>query len=148
STASVSSRASTEARLRSNPCSRPAIRSSATAARCSAVVWASAKPRACAAVSACATFSACSASEIVGLLPRLPAAKSLSNRNFAGDAIVVVSVDQLFVTAVLRDHDLALGGEILGEVDKLRLRLVDVAQAHGPHGAHVVVEHLGGARRH
>src|SRR5215510_7051623 len=149
STASVSSRACTAARLRSNPCSRPAMRSSATAARCSALVCASAKPRACAAVSACVTFSACSASEIVGLLPRPPAAKSLSNRNFAGDdAMMVASVDQLFVTAVLRDHDLALGGEVLGEVDELRLRIVDVAQANRPHGAHVVVEHPGGARRH
>src|SRR5215510_1833461 len=147
STASVSSRACTAARLRSNPWSRPAIRSSATAARCSAVAWASAKPRACAAVSACAILSACSASEMVGLRPR-PEAKSLSNRNFAGDAIAVASVDQLFVAAVLRDHDLALGGEVLGEVDELRLRVVDVAQAHWPHGAHVVVEHLGGARRH
>src|SRR5215510_5727062 len=148
STASVSSRASTAARLRSSPCSKPATHSSATVARCSALVWASAKPRACAAASACATFSACSVSEIVGLPPRLPAAKSLSNRNFAGDAIAVASVDQLFVAAVLRDHDLALGGEVLGEVDELRLRIVDVAQTYRPHGAHVVVEHLGGARRH
>src|SRR5262245_1622379 len=148
STASVSSRASTAARLRSNPCSRPATRSSATAARCSALVWASAKPRACAAASACATFSVCSVSEIVGLLPRLPAAKSLSNRNFAGAAIAVASVDQLFVAAVLRDHDLALGGEVLGEIDELRLRIVDIEPAYRSQSAHVVVEHLGGARRH
>src|SRR5712691_8014641 len=149
STASVSSRASTAARLRSSPCSRPAMRSSVVAALCSAVDCASAKPRAWAASSACATFEACSASEMVGLLLRPPASKSLSNRNFAGaDPITLSSIDQLFVAAALRDHDLALGGEILGQADQLPLRIVDVAQAHRSHGAHVVAQHLGGARGH
>src|SRR5262245_54020829 len=149
STASVSSRASTAARLRSSPCSRPAIRSSVAVALCSAVACASAKPRACAATSACATLAAWSVSEMVGLAVRPPAAKSLSNRNFAGaDPITLSSIDQLFVAAALRDHDLALGGEVLGQADKLSLRLVDVAQAHRSHGAHVVAQHLGGARRH
>src|SRR5258705_5314395 len=149
STASVSSRASTAERLRSSPCSKPAMRSSVAAALCSAVVCASAKPRAWAASSACATLEACSVSEMVGLLLRPPASKSLSNRNFAGaDPITLSSIDQLFVAAALRDHDLALGGEVLGQADQLPLRVVDVAQAHRPHGAHVVAQHLGGARGH
>jgi hypothetical protein len=48
----------------------------------------------------------------------------------------------------LGDHDLALGGEVLGEIDQLRLRLVDVAQPHRAHLRHVVGQHLGGAGRH
>src|SRR5262245_4161486 len=150
STASVSSRASTAARLRSSPCSRPAMRSRVAAALCSAVFCASAKPRAWAVTSACATLAACSVSGMVaGLLLRAPASKSLSNKNFAGaDPIASSSIDQFFVAAALRDHDLALGGEVLGQADQLPLCLVDVAQAHRSHGAHVVAQHFGGARRH
>ena len=74
-------------------------------------------------------------------------AKSRSNRYLAG-ACICVSINQFFIAALLGDDDLALGGEILGKIDQQHLRLVDVAQAHGTHGLHVVDQHLGGARGH
>jgi hypothetical protein len=48
--------------------------------------------------------------------------------------------------AALGDQDFALGGEILGDIDQERLRLVDVAQSHRAHRLHVVDQHLGAAR--
>jgi hypothetical protein len=41
------------------------------------------------------------------------------------------SVDELVLPLRLGDHDLALGGEILGDVDQDALGLVDVAQKIG-----------------
>src|SRR5215510_8049916 len=116
------------------------------------------------ATSSAAFDTACSA----GWSP--PAAKSTSNRNFAGALMIVLrrprttqggrvghpiqcgasrsSIDELLVGAALGDQDLAAGGEILGQIDEQRLRLVDVAQADRPHRLHVLDQHLGGARRH
>src|ERR1700722_7559511 len=128
-----------------------AMRSSASAMRRSASIlasaWASAWPWRRAEASASASFIACSASVIEALpgLRSVPEAKSTSNRNFAGAPILI---HQLFFAAALGDDDLALGGEVLGEIDQERLRLVDLAQPYRAHGLHVVHQHLGGARRH
>src|SRR5712692_5681353 len=149
STASVSSRASTADSPRARPSSAPEMRSSVAAARCSASSLAAAKPSRKLAASASASLAACSTSVSDDLLRSL-AAKSLSNRNFAGDLMVAPSpsIDQLFVAVALGDHDLALGRKVLREIDELGLRLVDVSQPHRPERRHVVGEHLGGAGRH
>src|SRR3546814_793969 len=49
------------------------------------------------------------------------------------------SVDQFVLALALGDQDLALGGKVLGKVDHVHLRLVDVAQANRPHGRHVQI---------
>src|SRR6476469_7995814 len=120
STASVSSRASIADSARSSLSIPPAISASAAAGRRS-----------------------CSTKVIVGS----PAAKFSSNRYLAV-AFIRVLIDQLFVAAALGDQDFALGGELLGDIDQQRLRLVDIAQPHRAHRLHVVDQHLGGARRH
>src|SRR5258705_60688 len=94
------------------------------------------KPRARAISSSC-----CLAAGTAGDLTSAAGRKSTLNRNF-GAAPMRSSVHQLFVGAVLRDHDLALGGEVLGEIDQQALRLVDVAQAHRSERLHVVEQHF------
>src|SRR3977135_3040347 len=91
--------------------------------------------------------ASCRAAATEGAASLAAAPKSTSNRYFAR-AVIQPSIDQFFVATALRDHDLALGGEILGEIDQQALRLVDVAQPHRTERLHVVGEHLGGACRH
>src|SRR5579871_6545839 len=127
STASVSMRASTSVKRPATLPIAAAICSSATALRRALSAFACARPAAwplrCPRASASATLRATSAA--VAASPRADGLeKSRSNRYFAGSPI---SVHQLVVGAVLRQHDLALGGEVLGEVDQQRLGLVDVA---------------------
>src|SRR6185503_18046694 len=147
---SASSRASIACRLAVSAAMPCAMRSQATDARPSILASAASRPLRYASVSARASAASCTASATTGLVgAALPEAKSSSNRNLTGALIgCKTSIDQFFVAAVLRDHDLALGGEVLGEVDQQPLRLVDVAQAHGAERLHVVDQHLGGARRH
>src|SRR5215472_2578229 len=151
STASASKRSSTRLRLARSCSIPPAMRSNASARRRSASVRACAsaafmpawKPRA----SAAASVASCSAAATGGATTWAAAEKSWSNMYLAA-AAMRPSVHQLFVGAVLGDHDLALGGEVLGEIDQEALRLVDIAQAHRAQRLHVVEQHLGGARRH
>ena len=63
------------------------------------------------------SLAACSASAIDGLRRGAARAKSVSNRNLAVRR-GISSVDQLVVAAALGDHDLALGGEVLGDIDQ------------------------------
>src|SRR6185437_2037162 len=147
STASVSSLASIADSARSSLSIPPAISASAAAARSAASVlaccWPAAKPLRCACASASARRRSCSTKVMVGSR----AAKFSSNRYLAV-AFIRVLIDQLFVAAALGDQDFALGGELLGDIDQQRLRLVDVAQPHRAHRLHVIDQHLGGPRRH
>src|ERR1700750_425092 len=147
-TASVSRRASMPSRPRLSLSMPSAITASAAAMRWSispcACACPAAKPLRCAWDSAAPRRRSASTTVMVGLPP---VAKSSSNRYFA---VVFINflVDELVVAAALRDQDLAFCAHVLGEIDQQPLRLVDIAQAHGTERAHVVGQHLGGARRH
>src|SRR5581483_3546591 len=120
-----------------------AIFSDAAAMRCwsAACISALAAAKPWRKLSSCALASSVSCSATVSLerLPRPSVPNSSSNRNFTGllpgfscvgPVVAVImrsSVNQLvFGAAALRDHDLALGGEVFREVDHQRLRFVDV----------------------
>src|SRR5258708_12184143 len=76
-----------------------------------------------------------------------PEAKSSSNRYLAV-AFIMLSIDQFVFAAALRDHDFALGRQVLGDVDQQCLRLVDIAKPYRAHRLQVFDEQLGGAAGH
>src|SRR5579872_1181196 len=147
STASDSMRASTSLKRPATLLMAAAICSRAISLRRALSALACARPAATPLryprASASATLRATSAA--VALAPRDGLEKSRSNRYLAGSPI---SVHQFVVGAVLRQHDFALGGEVLGEIHQQGLRLVDIAQSHWSHRLHVVGQHLCRTARH
>src|SRR5262245_21496936 len=83
---------------------------------------------------------------------RLPPTRSITRSWMARNSLACsrTSISEISSSSsvALGNNDLALGRQILGDVDKKRLRLVDVTQPHRSHCLHVFDQHLGGAARH
>src|ERR1700733_2878264 len=75
-------------------------------------------------------------------------AKTVSKVNLVAFIGPLPSINELIFALLAGDHDFALVGEILGDVDHAHLRFVDVLQAHGPHCFHVFAQDLAGAFGH
>src|SRR5829696_8575578 len=92
--------------------------------------------------------AACNAATFLALPPGVR--KSQSKRYLLALMLTcrAPSVDELLLGAVLGDHDLAFLGQLLGEVDHLVLRIVDVLEADRAHGPHLVFKVFGSPGRH
>src|ERR1700733_7299248 len=83
------------------------------------------------------------------LTTTVPSAKTVSKVYLVAFIVpIAISIDQLVFALFAGDHDLALVGEVLGDVDHAHLRVVHVLETDGPHGLHVLAQDLYGALGH